>query len=184
MTDREFALTGEREHVRRLQPYLDSRPRSIVRPGAFVLLDGEWRFERDPDDRGLAERWYLRHDYSATASWPGSVAREVEGTRDGGGAGVGDGVGDKASADHVIVWYEREFAVPEEWRGTGNPIQLTFGACGYETRVWLNGVALHTIEGEPLHLGEYTSFSFELPEDVLTNVNRLTVRVADSLDPD
>ena len=36
----EDAITGERDHVRRLSPFLDSRPRSIVRPGAFLLLDG------------------------------------------------------------------------------------------------------------------------------------------------
>ncbi len=175
VTDTEFALTGEREHVRRLQPYLDSRPRAIARPGAFLLLDGEWHFERDLDDRGLAERWYLRHDYTATATWPGSVATEVEDVPH---------ADAPARGDHVILWYERDFVLPEEWRATGDLVQLTFGACGYETRVWLNGAPLRTLEGEEVHLGEYTSFSFELPEERLQPVNRLTVRVADSLDPD
>jgi hypothetical protein len=77
----EEAITGEREHVRRLAPFLDARPRSIVRPGAFVLLDGEWRFERDPENCGLAERWYVEHDFAATANWPGSVALDIESTR-------------------------------------------------------------------------------------------------------
>ena len=63
-----------------------------------------------------------------------------------------------------------------------NPLQVTFGACGYETRVWLNGHALRTIEGEEVHLGEYTSFSFELPPEFLSTKNRLTVRIANSLD--
>ena len=169
--EHEFALVGDREHVERLQPYLDERPRSIVRPGAYLLLDGEWRFERDPDDRGLAERWYLRHEYTATAHWPGSVVNQVERTK-------------PTSRDEVIVWYERDFVVPSEWRRSPHPVQLTFGACGYETRVWLNGTQLRTIEGEDAHLGEYTSFSFELPDELLQDVNRLTVRVADSLDPD
>ncbi len=35
-----------------------------------------------------------------------------------------------------------------------------------------------------MHLGEYTSFSYELPEELLQPVNTLTVRVTDSLDPD
>jgi beta-galactosidase/beta-glucuronidase len=60
--------------------------------------------------------------------------------------------------------------------------QLTFGACGYETRVWLNGVPLRTIEGEEIHFGEYTSFSYELPLENLHPVNRLTVRIADTMD--
>src|SRR3954470_22002324 len=107
-TATEDAITGEREHVRRLGPFLDARPRSIVRPGAFVLLDGEWRFERDPGDCGLAERWYVAHAFAGTASWPGSVAAQIEtdaaaGGRD--GAGEGD----------VIAWYERDFEIPAEW---------------------------------------------------------------------
>jgi beta-galactosidase/beta-glucuronidase len=173
VSESEIALTGERDHVKRLQPYLDSRPRSIVRAGAYVLLDGEWRFERDPEDRGLEHRWYLEHDYGGVARWPGSVVADVEETHS-----------DAAMAGGVVVWYERDFSVPEEWRSTDDPVQLTFGACGYETRVWLNGTPLTTIEGEDVHLGEYTSFSFELPDELIRDVNRLTVRVADSLDPD
>jgi len=61
-------------------------------------------------------------------------------------------------------------------------LQITFGACGYETRVWLNGKLLRTIEGEEVHFGEYTSFSYELPEDDLRQTNRLTVRIADTMD--
>ena len=61
-------------------------------------------------------------------------------------------------------------------------LQLTFGACGYETRVWLNGRLLRTIEGEDVHYGEYTSFSYELNEENLHPVNRLTVRIADTMD--
>jgi hypothetical protein len=63
-------------------------------------------------------------------------------------------------------------------------LQLTFGACGYETQVWLNGMPLKTIEGELVHVGEYTSFSYELPEDMLRPLNRLTVRIADTMDAD
>jgi hypothetical protein len=60
--------------------------------------------------------------------------------------------------------------------------QITFGACGYETRVWLNGILLRTIEGEEVHYGEYTSFSYELGPEQLRPVNRLTVRIADTMD--
>src|SRR3954468_7917813 len=46
----ETAITGERVHVARLQPYLDERSRSVVRAGAYVLLDGQWHFEQDDAD--------------------------------------------------------------------------------------------------------------------------------------
>jgi beta-galactosidase/beta-glucuronidase len=183
---REDAITGEREHVRRLAPFLDARTRSVVRPGAFELLDGEWRFERDPEDCGLAEGWYLGHVFAGTANWPGSVAMQIETER-----GDGDHVPDVPDAPDApdadtVAWYEREFEIPDEWQRSAHPVQLTFGACGYETRVWLNGVALVTTEGEAVHLGEYTSFSYELPEEHVSagGLNRLTVRIADSLDPE
>lgn len=86
----------------------------------------------------------------------------------------------------MVAWYEREVILPDP---DGLPdshtlYQLTFGACGYETRVWLNGHLLRTIEGEDVHYGEYTSFSYELELNWLQPVNRLTVRIADTLDAD
>jgi beta-galactosidase/beta-glucuronidase len=87
--------------------------------------------------------------------------------------------------DKVIAWYEREFTLPD--RSALPPksmIQITFGACGYETRLWLNGQPLATIDGAEVHYGEYTSFSYELPEDHLLELNRLTVRIQDSMDAD
>ena len=62
--------------------------------------------------------------------------------------------------------------------------QLTFGACGYKTEVWLNGIQISTIEGEYTHVGEYTSFSYELNNELLKPVNRITVRIADTMDAD
>jgi hypothetical protein len=50
--------------------------------------------------------------------------------------------------------------------------------------VWLNGVPLKTIEGEEVHYGEYTSFSYELNDAMLLPVNRLTVRIQDTMDSD
>src|SRR5690606_25881413 len=59
-----------------------------------------------------------------------------------------------------------------------------FGACGYETRVWLNGIPLKTINGEEVHTGKYTSFSYELSDNLLQPENRITVRIEDSMDAD
>ncbi|MDQ3854970.1 MAG: glycoside hydrolase family 2 [Chloroflexota bacterium] len=153
-------------------------PRSVARGAPPLLLDGEWRFEIDPGDRGLAEGWYLRHDWAATASWPGSVeshlarAEEAESTT-------------RPWNESVVVWYERDFVLPEECCESADRLPLlTFGACGYETRVWLNGHLLRTVDEEEAHLGRWTSFAYELPAALLLPVNRLTVRVADSLDPE
>jgi hypothetical protein len=175
--NRDFSLTQDREQSKAFQDYLNLLPRSVVRPTEYELLNGEWRFEFDPDDRGLQEGWYLGHEFSGTATWPGSVEGHLTNSH-----GNGQGL---PWQDKVVAWYEREFTVPERWCTVPScPVQVTFGACGYETRVWLNGHLLQTVEGEDAHFGGYTSFSYELPPDYLQPVNRLTVRIKNSLDAD
>jgi beta-galactosidase/beta-glucuronidase len=176
MADTDFGFVRDKEDARAVAGHLNPLPRSIVRPNAYALLDGEWRFDLDLEDRGLREKWYLAHEYGGTAAWPGSVETHM--------AEAKDALADTpAWHDSVVAWYEREFSVPDTWcREPGCLVQVTFGACGYETRTWLNGRPLRTVEGEEVHLGEYTSFSYELPPEGLLPANRLTVRIADSLD--
>lgn len=176
MTNKDFGLTRHGEGARAFQEYLNPLPRSVVRPNEYELLNGEWRFALDLEDRGLSEQWYLTHEYVHTAVWPGSVETHMAAAKDAQQQ-------TPAWQDTVVAWYEREFTVPENWLKTpGTIVQVAFGACGYETRVWLNGKPLVTVEGEEAHLGEYTSFSYELPPELLRPVNRLTVRIADSMD--
>lgn len=152
-------------------------PRSVIRPNYFVLLNGQWSFAPDPDNLGLTEQWQQTHAYPYTAHWPGSVEAHMA-------------ILQPAQAswkDRVVAWYERLFAIPEALRETLNPnslLQITLGACGYETRVWLNGVLLRTIEGEEIHRGEYTSFSYELEPEMLQPENRLTIRIESTMDAD
>lgn len=160
-------------------------PRAVLRTNSHILLDGEWKFDMDPDDLGLQEKWFASHEYRHSATWPGSIEDHM--------AKAKNEVEGKQWQDKVVAWYERDFPLPsQDYRnengngraGHGKMIQLTFGACGYETMVWLNGVLLKTIEGEEVHVGEYTSFSYELSEETLKPVNRLSVRIADTMDAD
>lgn len=152
----------------------NSLPRAVLRPGAHLLLDGTWRFAIDLEDIGLTEEWAEGYDYHHSAQWPGSIEEHMAAAHTGGSA---------AWQDKIVAWYEREFKRPEAADNQSRTLfQLTFGACGYETRVWLNGHLLTTIEGESVHYGEYTSFTYELPEEHLQLNNRLTVRIADTMD--
>ena len=162
--------------VQLVQEDLNPLPRSVRRRTPFELLDGEWRFALDLADEGLAGGWYLGHKYEATAQFPGVIEAHLAAMKD-----QQDLRPDWQN--EVVAWYEREFSLPA-WGAAapGSLTQLTFGACGYETRVWLNGHLLQTIEGEEVHFGEYNSFSYELPPELLQPVNRLTIRIADSLD--
>ncbi len=150
-------------------------PRAVLRTGNHMLLDGQWHFAHDAADTGLHDDWALSHRYEHTAQWPGSVEEHLAEAR--------GQQGGSTWHDRVVVWYEREFQLPEVAEPEARSmLQLTFGACGYETRVWLNGQLLKTIEGEAIHYGEYTSFTYELPAETLHLVNRLTVRIADTMD--
>lgn len=159
--------------------FINPLPRAVLRPNSYVLLDGEWHFALDMNDKGLEEKWYNTYSFQYNAHWPGSIEQHIS-----------DAKGQQAVSawqDKVVAWYEREFSLPKRENGNGAPnsmLQLTFGACGYETMVWLNGILLRTIEGEDVHFGEYTSFSYELPEENLKSLNRLTVRIADTMDAD
>jgi len=151
----------------------NSLPRAVLRQGTHFLLDGKWKFALDPDDVGINEEWNEGHDYHFVAQWPGSIEEHIA---------MAHAI-ETTWQDKVVAWYERTFDLPElVGDASRNLIQLTFGACGYETRVWLNGKLLETIEGESIHYGEYTSFTYELPEEDLHLVNRLTVRIADTMD--
>jgi beta-galactosidase/beta-glucuronidase len=151
-------------------------PRAVSRSNSYQLLDGEWRFEIDIDDRGLRDGWHLGHHYSRTATWPGSIEKHMVDAKD-------QDASVKSWHDRIVAWYEREFTLPENLDPQSHKMwQLSFGACGYETRVWINGKLIRTVEGEEVHIGEYTSFSFELVQEILRPVNRITVRIADTMD--
>ena len=172
-----YNLTKSREEGIIDEIFTNPLPRAVIRPNAYILLDGDWKFAIDKEDAGLQEGWFLWHQYHEKAHWPGSIEEQINKGRE---------ESDKpAWQDKVVVWYEREFPLPDRSQlPQQNMMQLTFGACGYETRVWLNGLPLSTIEGDDVHIGEYTSFSYEINEESLQLVNRLTVRIAETMNAD
>jgi hypothetical protein len=173
-----YSTSKSKEESSAEDNFINLLPRAVIRPNAPVLLDGEWKFSIDSEDVGLKEKWFEGHDYISIAQWPGSIEQHII-------AAKGEQSGN-AWHDKVVAWYEREFPLPErlDEEGSHSMLQLTFGACGYETQVWLNGILLKTIEGQEVHVGEYTSFSYELPDEILQPSNRLTVRISDTMDAD
>ncbi|MDO9377101.1 MAG: glycoside hydrolase family 2 TIM barrel-domain containing protein [Ferruginibacter sp.] len=179
VTHPNYGLTKSTEEAGNGSTCINPLPRAVIRPNSYVLLDGEWKFALDLDDQGVAQSWYVHHDYPDMAHWPGSIEEHMA-------AAKHLAPEKKTWYDKVVAWYEREFPLPlkAEDGVAGTMLQLTFGACGYETQVWLNGILLKTIEGEDIHRGEYTSFSYELKHESLKQDNRLTVRIADTMDAD
>ncbi len=170
-----YGLANSKEETFDEDDFLNPLPRAVIRPNESVILDGEWRFSIDQEDRGLHDGWHLSHNFEDTANWPGTIEQHI--------AEAKKHTNEKAWHEKVVVWYERDFPLPQR-DNAHDMLQLTFGACGYETRVWLNGFPLKTINGEAAHTGGYTSFSYELPDTLLKPDNRLTVRIQDSMDAD
>jgi beta-galactosidase/beta-glucuronidase len=172
-----FASTEAQEERPLREPAVQVLPRTVSRTNEFFLLDGEWSFALDTNDEGMAQGWHLQHAFQHQAMWPGSVEQHI--------AQAYGAPNRSAWHDKVVAWYERTFELPNSAKDLPHVMyQLSFGACGYETRVWLNGIPLRTVEGEEVHYGEYTSFSYELIDALLLPLNRLTVRIADTMDSD
>ena len=68
-----YGLSKSKEEAFAEEDFTDLLPRAVIRPNTFILLDGEWRFELDTEDRGLQESWYIQHEFKYTANWPGSI---------------------------------------------------------------------------------------------------------------
>src|SRR5215207_8914725 len=111
MQIKDYSFDQDQLDAETFKEHLNPLPRSVVRRKEYELLDGEWRFQLDPDDRGLRERWYLGHEYTGKANWPTSVEAQMEAAEEAersaakGQPFTGD--------DHMVAWYERDFQVPE-----------------------------------------------------------------------
>ena len=132
-------------------------PRPILCRSDWKNLNGQWEFDFDPDDRGLTEKWYQDHEYRKTILVPFTVESEASGLHD--------------TSPPDVIWYAREFEHPG-W--SSEKVLINFGACDYETRVFINGQEV----GQ--HRGGYSPFSFDITHALGPGTNKVTVRVQDS----
>jgi len=131
----------------------------LVRP-AWRCLNGIWRFVEDHDEIGLRDGWFATGlpESCETIKVPFAVESE------------------ESTIHHIkpasVVWYEREFDVPNDWH---NRVCLRFGACDHWSRVFVNGQEV----GQ--HRGGYSPFCFDIEHLLQEGTNNLVVRVEDSL---
>lgn len=123
----------------------------------WMNLNGTWNFDFDDEDRGRKEHWECKSDQlQKKISVPFAYQAKLSGVED--------------KEMHDIVWYQREFQVPDAWKD--RRIQLNFGAVDYSCQVWVNGKLAVT------HEGGHTPFSADIT-DLLEENNVLTVRAQD-----
>jgi beta-galactosidase/beta-glucuronidase len=105
----------------------------------WLNLNGEWQFEADYGDSGLA-RGLKERALSGKIIVPFCPESKLSGI------------------EHVdflnAVWYRKEVKIPENWKNKN--VLLHFGACDYDTTVWADGVEVAR------HRGGFTPFSANL----------------------
>ena len=110
----------------------------FVRPD-WLCLNGEWEFEIDSGDSGLA-RSLVTSPLAGTITVPFCPESPL--------SGVGH------TDFMAAVWYRKTVRVPEGWKG--RHVLLHFGAVDYDTTVWVDGVEVIR------HRGGFTPFSAAL----------------------
>jgi len=105
-----------------------------------IPLAGEWRFRLDPAGEGEAESW-AKSILPDSFTLPGSTDENGYGTP----GAMDDTLRLRRLHEYVgIAWYQREVKIPKEWRG--KRIVLSLERCGWETRVWVDGAEIGSVQ--------------------------------------
>lgn len=138
-------------------------PRPQFKRNSFINLNGNWDFEIDTGKSGRDRSMFEpdSKDYSKTILVPYCMESSLSGI----------GITDFLEA----VWYRRSFTVPVNWLNKKRRTILHFGACDYNTEVWINGISVGT------HTGGYTSFEFEITRYLTGTDNIITVCASDDI---
>jgi len=125
-------------------------------------LSGIWRFKIDKSNRGIEERWYEKPLEDAIPMPVPSSYNDI--------------TQDPSIRDHIgYVWYEREFYIPEHWKG--KRIFLRIGSATHSAIVWINGRKAFE------HKGGFLPFEGEITSLVsFSGENRVTIAVSNILD--
>jgi beta-glucuronidase len=126
-------------------------------PDGRALMDGPWLLRMDPQDLGVAQRFYAQR---ATDGWAATTVPSAWNAGD----------DSQASFDGSVAWYRKDFRLPSRAKGLSWIVR--FESANFRASVWLNGRKL----GD--HVGGYLPFELDLGNAVdRSGVNRLVVRV-------
>ncbi len=130
-------------------------PRPIMQRPDWKSLNGLWQYAILP--RGEAQ----------PQQWQGQILVPFcpESALSGVGRKVGDG---------YELWYERQFAIPTEWRNRN--VLLNFDAVDWKCDIWVNDIKIGS------HTGGFTAFSLDITAALRRGQNTLLVRVWDPTD--
>ncbi len=130
---------------------------SIVLP-----LPDMWQFKTDPNDKGLAEKWF--------ASQPDETWKPISVSKDWTSQEPGKGY-------HGVAWYHTSFTMPAE-AGKGSSLAIHFGAVDGYVDVYLDGAKIGEQKKDVGFMWE-KPFEIALPADLdSTKPHSLVLRVS------
>lgn len=101
-----------------------------------INLNGSWEFRMDPDEAGIAQRWFLgTTEFTDHIRVPGSWQAQ----------GFGDPSGNIRHHYSGTAWYQREVEIPASWHD--RRISLRIGGAHRRTQLFVNGVDLGKHDG-------------------------------------
>lgn len=134
-------------------------PRPDQKRESWLSLNGEWEFEIDNALVGTEKKFFERPSLDGRITVPFSPESPL--------SGVGH-------TDFMLsVWYRRDIELPASF--AGKRILLHFGACDYETTVYVNG----RLQGT--HRGGYTPFVYDITDALRESGNYITVCAKDDV---
>jgi hypothetical protein len=72
-----YSTSKSKEEQLAEDSFINPLPRAVMRPNTPILLDGEWKFALDAEDKGLHDGWHIGHNYSDVSNWPGSIEEHI-----------------------------------------------------------------------------------------------------------
>ncbi|OFK53073.1 glycoside hydrolase family 2 [Globicatella sp. HMSC072A10] len=123
----------------------------------WELLDGEWDFCFDEQNRGLKESWSKGIPSDKKIKVPYTYETKLSNI--------------DIQTPHNVIWYQKNVVFNKE-----DKITINFEGADFHTTVWLNGVKV----GQ--NIGGYHRFSFDLDDYIIDGNNSIIVRCEDSLD--
>lgn len=139
--------------------YIKNYPRPSLVRNSFLLLDGEWKFKFDKDNKGLDELWFNGLMSNLNIQVPFAYSTEKSGIHE--------------SSRIDIVWYQKNISKINEKKHI-----LHFEGADDHTMVWVNGIYI----GD--HIGGYDRFSFDITHALKFEENKIVVRVQDDFRTD
>ncbi len=135
-------------------------PRPNFRRKEWFTLNGEWEFEFDDGNDGIARNLpsgnvKLKKKINVPFAYQCKAS----------------GIGDESV--HETVWYKRNFRVDKQ---SGSGVLLCFNGSDYKTDVWVNGSYVLS------HIGAYTPFKADVAKFVHNGDNTVVVRCSDPQD--